>query len=149
MTETTDYKEKVKGDINEDEIIKTIMLDHPDLYDMLEFNEFTIKEKLEMNAYWYQNFRLLTIGEKRKLNRITVIRDEYIGKLYHQLRFENDIKLGKIEVEKYYIPKDERAIELGGLVMKQLIRVETLEAITDAFKTQGFTMNTFVKNLLL
>lgn len=147
MTEMTDYKEKVKSDVNEDAIIKKIMLEHPDLYSMLEFNEFTIKEKLEMNAYWYQNFRLLTIGEKRKLNQIKMIHDKYVGDLYHKLRFENDISINKIETEKYYIPRDPKVIEFKRLMMKQTIRVETYEAITDAFKTQGFTMNTFVKSM--
>ena len=149
MTEVQEYKDKVEQTVNEDAIIKSIMIDHPDLYDMLEFTEYTIKEKLEMNAYWYQNFRLLTIQQKRKLLQITMLKDEYIGNLYHQLRFENDIKLGKIETEKYYIPKDEKAMEFQRLVMKQTIRVETYEAITKAFERQGFTMNTFVKNMEL
>lgn len=149
MSETQEYKDKVEQAVSEDEIIKEIMLEHPDLYDMLEFNEYTIKEALEKNAYWYQNFRLLTIQQKRKLTQITMLKDEYIGKLYHSLRFENDISLGKIEVEKYYIPKDEQAIDFQRLVMKQTIRVETYEAITKAFERQGFTMNTFVKNMEL
>lgn len=149
MSENKEHQQKVETEISEAKIIKEIMLEHPDIYDMLEFNEYTIKEKLEKNAYWYQNFRLLTLQEKRKLNHIQIITDEYIGKLYHQLRFENDIKLGKVETEKYYIPKDEKAVEFMKLVMKQTIRVETYEAITKAFERQGFSMNTFVKNMEL
>ncbi len=149
MSENQSMKEKIEQELNEDDIIKEIMLDYPDLYDMLEFTEFTIKEKLEMNPYWYQNFRLRYVAEKRKLNKIKDIMDAYTGRLYHRLRFENDIKLGKIEAEKYYIPKDDKYREFRNTYLRQEIRVETYEAITKAFERQGFTMNTFVKNMEL
>ena len=123
MEEQT-YKEKIDDKVNEDGIIKNIMLEHPDLFEMMDFNEYDIKGKLEKNAWWYQQFRLLTIQEKRKLNRIVTLKDEYIGELYHQLRFENDIQLGKIETEKYFIPKDKKAIHFMTLVMKQSITTE-------------------------
>ena len=147
MAENENLQEKVEQAISEDDIIKEIMLEYPDLYDMLQYNEYTIKEKLEKSSYWYQNFRLLWIKEKRKLNHIEVLRDEYIGKLYHELRFENDIKLGKIEVEKYYIPKDEKAIKFKKLYLRQEIRVETFAAVKDAFDKQGYAMANFIKNM--
>lgn len=147
MSELEELQQKIEGEVNEDEIIKEIMLEYPMLYDMLEFNEFTLKEKLEKNAYWYQQFRVLMIKEKHKLNRIEILKDEYIGKLYHKLRFEGDLKLGKIEVEKYYIPKDEKAIKFMKLYMRQQIRVETFETIKDAFKQQGFNMSVFQKEI--
>ena len=147
MSDLQELQEKIIKDIDEDAIIKKIMLEYPDLYDLLEFNEYTIKEKLEKNAWWFQNFRLLYIREKRKLEQIKIIHDEFVGNLYHQLRFENDITIGKIETEKYYIPKHPKVVEYRKLIMKQMIRVETFEAIKDAFKQQGYNMTQFIKNM--
>jgi hypothetical protein len=149
MSEIEELQRKVEQQVSEDDIICEIMKEYPELYDMLEYNEYTIKEKLEKSAYWYQNFRLLWIKEKKKLNRIGILKDEYIGNLYHQLRFENDIKLGKVEVEKYYIPKDEQAIKFMKLYMNQEIRVETFKAIAEAFDKQGYAMANFIKNMEL
>ena len=149
MSEIEDLIEQVDIELSEDEIIVQIMKEYPMLYDMLEYNEYTVKDKLEKNAYWFQQFRLLMIKEKHRLKRIEILKDEYIGNLYHELRFENDIKLGKIEVEKYYIPKDEKAIKFMKLYMRQEVRVETFETIYKAFDKQGYAMANFIKNLEL
>lgn len=137
---------KLNSYINEDEIIKKIQLDFPSLYDDLEYNEYTIKEKLEKNPYLYQQFRLLTIKEKHRLKRIEIIMDEYIGKLYDSLRY-GEKALTKVEIEKYYIPKDENVIKFKKMYMRQYIIADTYETITDAFKQQNFGMNVYVKNL--
>ena len=149
MSETPELKEKLELVINENDIIKEIVTEYDMLYDMLNYDEYSIKERLEKNPYWYQQFRLLWIKEKAKLLTIKDLADAYTGRLYHRLRFENTIALGKIEAEKYYIPKDDQYREFQKRVRNQEIRVETFDAIKDAFKQQGFSMNTFVKNLEL
>ena len=140
-----EIQERLIIEINEDEIIKEIMLLYPEIYDLLEYNEFTIKDRLEKNPYYYQQFRLLWIKEKAKLHHIELKMNKYIGELYDELRFENEIKLGKIEVEKYMIPKDDKFIWYKQLYNRQEKRVETYEAIKEAFKQQGFQMGHFVK----
>lgn len=147
MSDLQQLHEKIEIEVNEDEIIAEINKDYPQIFDMLDFNEYNLKEKLEKNAYWYQDFRNLMLKEKHKLHRIEILRDEYIGKLYHKLRFENDIKLGKVEVEKYYIPKDAKAIKFQKLWMRQSIRVEVFQSFMDSFKQQGFNMNVFQKEI--
>lgn len=147
MSEIDTMMDRIEGDLCEDDIIVEIMKEYPDLYDLLNYTEFTVKERLEKNAFLYQQFRLLKIKEKHKLKRIEILRDEYIGKLYHTLRFENTISLGKIEAERYYIPKDENYIKFTKLHMRQQVRVETFEAIADAFDKQGYAMANFIKNL--
>ena len=141
--------EDIEEVINEDEIICQVMLDHPDLWNDLDYNEYTIKDKLEKNPYQYQQYRLLWLKEKHKLKRIEILKDEYIGKLYDNLRFHGDKKLGKQEVERYYIPKDEKAVKFMKLYMRQEIRTGVYEEISNAFKTQGFAMHTYIKNLEL
>ena len=135
-------------DVIEDDIIREVMLDHPTLYDQLNYNEYDIKDKLEVNAFLYQQWRILWIQEKHKLKRIEILKDEYIGKLYSDLKW-GDIKMTNTEIERYMIPKDQKAIKFEKLYMRQRIRTETFEAVTDSFKQQNFTMGNYIKNLQL
>jgi hypothetical protein len=132
----------------ENNIIREVLDQFPTLYDDLNFNEYDIKEKLEKNAYLYEQFRVLWLQEKNKLRRIEILRDEYIGKLYQELK-NGDRKLTKTEIERYFIPSDEKAIKYEKLYMKQKIRTETFEALVESFKTQSWNMSTFIKNMQL
>jgi hypothetical protein len=132
----------------ENNIIREVLNQFPTLYDDLNFNEYDIKEKLEKNAYLYEQFRVLWLQEKNKLRRIEILRDEYIGKLYQELK-NGDRKLTKTEIERYFIPSDEKAIKYEKLYMKQKIRTETFEALVESFKTQSWNMSTFIKNMQL
>ncbi len=132
----------------EDDIILEIMNDHPELYDQLNYNEYDIKEKLEMNAFLYQQYRILSLECKHKLKRIEILKDEYIGQLYSDLKY-GDLKMSKTEIERYMIPKDEKAIKYQKLYMRQQIRTETFEYIADSFKQQNFAMNVYIKNMML
>ena len=134
--------------INEDEIIKEIMLEYPDIHDALHFDEYNVKEKLEKNQYLYQQYRLLALKESHNLKRIEILMDEYIGQLYDSLKF-GDKTLSKTEIEKYYINKDEKVVKFKKMYMRQAIRVETFEAIVKAFDKQTYNMQTYVKNLSL
>jgi len=132
----------------ENEVIKEVLNDFPSLYDDLDFNEYTIKDKLEKNAYLYEQFRILWLQEKNKLKRIELLKDKYIGDLYQKLK-NGDRKLSKVEIERYYIPSNEKAIKFEKLYMRQKTRVETFEALADAFKQQSYNMSTYIKNLQL
>jgi hypothetical protein len=132
----------------ENNIIREVLNQFPTLYGDLNFNEYDIKEKLEKNAYLYEQFRVLWLQEKNKLRRIEILRDEYIGKLYQELK-NGDRKLTKTEIERYFIPSDEKAIKYEKLYMKQKIRTETFEALVESFKTQSWNMSTFIKNMQL
>jgi hypothetical protein len=132
----------------ENNIIREVLNQFPTLYDDLNFNEYDIKEKLEKNAYLYEQYRVLWLQEKNKLRRIEILRDEYIGKLYQELK-NGDRKLTKTEIERYFIPSDEKAIKYEKLYMKQKIRTETFEALVESFKTQSWNMSTFIKNMQL
>jgi hypothetical protein len=147
MSKLYDNIDKLIEDVNEDEIIKEIMLEYPELYEQLNFNEYTIKERLENNAYLQEMWRMLYIKEKSLLERVRLLKDEYIGKLYEELKFHNDKKLLKTEIENYFIPKDKKAIKFRKLEMKQDTRVQVFQSIWESFKSQAFTMREFLKNM--
>jgi hypothetical protein len=147
MPDMYDEIDKMSEEIEEDAVIKEIMDQYPNLYDMIDFNEYIIKDRIEKNAYVYQQFRLLCLKEKAKLHRIEILMEEYIGNLYDELKYRDDRKLTKAEIERYMIPSDAKAIKFKKLMIRQNIRVETFESIRDTFKQQGFNMNLFIKTL--
>jgi hypothetical protein len=148
MTKNTEKSNKTNLDlIDEDVVCAEIMKQHPSIYNDLLYDEYNIKEKLEKNPYQYQQFRMLWLSEKHKLRKIEILRDEYVGKLYDRLRYEGSKTLSKVEIERYYIPIDPKVMEFNRLYMKQEMRVDVYGYIAEAFKTQGFTMATYVKNL--
>jgi hypothetical protein len=132
----------------EDDIIIEIMKDHPDLYDWLNYNEYNIKDRLENNSFYYEQYRILWLQERNKLKRIQLLKDEYIGNLYQDLK-NGDRKLSKVEIEKYFIPSDDKAIKFEKLYMRQKIRCEVFEYIADAFKQQNYAMGNYIKNMQL
>ena len=136
------------NDVNEDNIIKEILSEHPELFDQLNYNEFTIKDRLEKNPWMQEMWRLLYIKEKHKLHRIEILKDEYLGKLYEKLKYNDSRKLTKKEIEHYFIPKDEKSIKFAKLMMKQEIRVEVFESIYESFKAQGWLMKQYLKNMI-
>jgi hypothetical protein len=135
--------------IDEDEICREVMLEHLSLWDDLDWNEYNLKEKLEKNPYHYQQFRLLWLGQKNKLRKIEMLRDEYVGKLYDKLKYEGDKTLTKTEIEKYYLPKDPQVMKFNRLCLRQEIRTGVYEEIANTFKMQGFAMGNYVKAMAI
>jgi len=135
--------------MDEDEICKEVMLQHITLWEDLDWNEYNLKEKLEKNPYQYQQFRMIWLSEKHKLQKIELLMDEYIGKLYNELRYNGDKSLTKVEIEKYYLPVDEKVKKFRRLYMSQSIRTEVYEHICNTFKMQGMSLTAYVKAMQL
>jgi len=133
--------------IEEDDICLEVMRQHLDLWDDLQWDEFSLKERLEKNPFQYQQYRMLWLAEKHKARKIEILMDEYIGQLYDDLKYKSSKTLSKVEIEKYYIVKDVRAIKFTKAHMRQLIRAEVYEHIAISFKNQGFEMNAYIKTL--
>ena len=135
--------------IEEDEVCNEIMRQHDTLFDDLIWDEFNVKEHLEKNPYHYQQYRMLWLIEKNRLHRIETLMEEYIGKLYDEMKYNGDKKLTKTEIERYYIPKDEKVKKFRKLHARQSLRTEVYEYIADSFKQQSFQMNSYVKAMQL
>ena len=137
---------KLESDINENKIISDLQKKY-DINDLLSFNEFNITEKLQNNAYLVEQFRLLCISEKNKLQKIENMINEETGKKYDHFKFVDNRDLSKVEIERYYLPKDEKLIRLKKLYQLQEIRVGFFDACCEAFKAQGWNIRNFLQNL--
>ena len=135
---------KIFTDIQKDKILKELQLEF-DVFDLITPNEFKLKEQIEKNPFYQEQFRLLYLAEQGKLMRIEIMRDEYIGKLYDELKYKSDMSLTKTEIEKYYIPKDSKVIKLRKLELKTDIRMKFFEAVWEAFKTQSWLFKQYIE----
>lgn len=150
MTEAVENINKTNFElIDEDEICLEITQQHPELWDQLQWDEYNLKEHLEKNPFHYQQYRMLWLSNKHKLRKIEILMEEYVGKLYDQLKYEGDKTLSKTEIEKYYIPKDERVKKFRTAYMRQAIRTDVYEEIAISFKQQAFELNSYVKAIQL
>jgi len=143
-TETKSVIEKIRDELNEDVLFGKLEEQY-NVYDILMFNEFTIKERLERNAFHYKDFRLKYLQEMAKYEQVKEHLEKKIGEKYQILK-EGSVKLTKTEIEKYYLPKDEELLKLKSLVRKQEIRANYFQAVCDAFDKQGWAMKNFIEN---
>lgn len=143
-TETKAVIEKIRDELNEDVLFGKLEEQY-NVYDILMFNEFTIKERLERNAFHFKDFKLKYLQEMAKYEQVKEHLDKKTGEKYQSLK-EGSVKLTKTEIEKYYLPMDEDLLKLKALARKQEIRVNYFEAVTEAFDKQGWSMKNFIEN---
>ncbi len=146
MTKKTERSNKTNLDlISEDEVCNEIMLQHPTLYDDLVWDEYNIKEKLEKSMFHYAQYRMLWLMEKNKLRKIEIMREEYTGNLYDNLKYKGEKSLNKTEITQFYLCTDEKIKKFNRLYIRQEMRTEVYQYIAESFKTQGFAMANFIK----
>lgn len=137
---------KIEAEIDEDKLL-TKLREEYDVSGLLEFNEFDVNEKLSWNAFIIEKFRMLYIHEKQKYNRLELKFQERAGELYDYYKYKESKDLKKTEIERYYLPANQELIKLKKMLLLQETRVSFFEALTEAFKSQGFNMRNFVENL--
>lgn len=139
-----DLLDKIKQDIDENNILSKLVNEY-DIYPLLEFNELNIKEKIQNNAYYAEQFQMLRIKELQRLKILENMLDRRMAEVYNKYKEEN-VKLSKVEIEKYYIPLDKKVQEIQEAIFKQELIFGFFDACYEAFKRQGWSMNQFIKS---
>ncbi len=139
--------EKIKTEVNKNKVLEKLEEEYKDIYDLLSFNEFNLSERLEKNTYYQEQFRLLYIHEKSKLNDLEDEFNKRAGEIYDEYKHKDNRDLGKIEIERYYLPSHPELIKKKKLIQLQNTKVEFFSAVTEAFKSQGFNIKSFIENL--
>lgn len=130
--------------INEDKILNKLQREY-DVYDMLDFNEITITEKIQKNPFYIKMFRLKMLREQNILEKLEERLKERESELYDYLKFHDDRHLTKTEIEKYYLNLDDKIKALKKGITIQRIVVQYFEAIVEAFANQHWAMGNFIK----
>lgn len=142
--ETRTILERIRSEILENKVFAKLEEEY-NIYEILEFSEINIQEKLSRNAFWVQKFNLLKLSEMAKYERVKDILDIAVGEKYEALRNGN-VTLTKKEIETYYLPRDEKILELKGLVRKQELRVKYFETMCEAIKHLQWYMKMYIEN---
>ena len=140
--ETRKVIEKIRDEIAEDAVFSR-MEEEYNVYDLLRFNEFNLKEKLERNAFHMKDFRLKYLQEQAKVEQVKERLDKVIGEKYIALK-EGAVTLSKQEIEKYYLATDTEILKLKGLLRKQELRAKYFEAVWSALDKQGWAIRNYI-----
>jgi hypothetical protein len=134
--------QKIRDELNADAMFSRLETDY-DVYDLLNFNEFNLKERLERLAFHMKDFKLKYLQELAKVEAIKDRLDKVTGEKYQSLR-NGAVSLSKTEIEKYYLTTDVEILNLKGLLRKQEMRAQYFEAVHSAFDKMGWNIRNYV-----
>lgn len=134
--------ERVRNELNEDVMFSKMEADYG-VYDLLNFNEFNLKPKLERLAYHMKDFKLKYLQELAKVEQVEDRLDKVIGEKYQALK-NGAVSLTKTEIEKYYLTVDPQILELKGLLRKQQLRADYFKAVHEAFDSMGWNIKNYI-----
>lgn len=135
--------EKIRSELNEDALFAKLEQEYG-VYDLLNFNEFNLKGRLERLAFHMKDFKLKYLQELGKVEQVQDRLDKVIGEKYQALK-NGEVSLSKTEIEKYYLTTDKQILELKGLLRKQEHRAEYFKAVWDAFDKMGWNIRNYVE----
>ncbi|MFA5025114.1 MAG: hypothetical protein WC503_01205 [Candidatus Shapirobacteria bacterium] len=124
-------------------IIEDLKKDYP-IEDQIAFNEFDLQNKIEKNAFLFLQYQDLYYKEKSQLDYLSSLKDRLMCKLYDKFKFNDERNLNKQEIEKYYIPNDEKMIEIEKLIAKQKVRVGFFEIAAKALDKQSWSIKNYL-----
>jgi len=136
--------EKIQQDIEQNDILRSLYEEYK-VQDLLKYNEYNLSNKISDNPFISEQFRLLYLKEAQNYKRVEMLYDELVGKKYDHYKYENEKTLTKTEIEKYYLPKDEKIKEMKNLLYKQELRMDFFESVWKALDKQAWLMKLFSK----
>lgn len=118
-----------------------------DIEKIVEFNEFTIQSKLQNHSLVLIQYDELLEKAKFNYNKVVELRDKIVGQRYDYYRFESEKNLQKGEIEKYYLPRDEKILAINTHIERQKIIVDFFTICVKALGQQGWNMKHFLDSM--
>ena len=129
-----------------DNIIKNLIKEHP-IEEMVKFDDLNLQEKLKDVSYQIVKYRELQYAELAKLEKLENDYDKLLGIRYDHYRFEIDKELSKVEIEKFYLPKDKKVLHMKEIIRKQKMKTRFFEVCYKGFEKQAWNLKIFSENL--
>ena len=108
-----------------------------DIVSDIDFNEFTIQEKLKQHAFLMVRYGECLERANYDLEKLKELKEKITGERYHYYRFNYDEGLTKIEIEKYYLVKDEKILKINNLIRLQKVKVDFFNICCKAVDKMG------------
>ena len=125
-----------------EEVIRQVEIDYK-IEPLEQINEFNLQDKLANNALEQLKFQDFYNKEKNTLDILLRVKDVILGKMFDFYKFNYDKALKTSEIEKYYLPKDKRVIEIDNLIQKQGWKTEHLKARIAALSTEHWHLKDY------
>lgn len=135
--EETEEKEQTM-----EEVWNELLVDYP-IHDIVKFSEYNIADKLTENSWLITEYTKLYEKESDILNQVHEMKETIMCEQYDHYRFNHNNELKQSEIEKYYLPKDERVIKINKVVRKQQYRVNFFAMCVKALEKVYWNMRTF------
>ena len=135
--------DKIRKDIQKHEFLFELSQDYQ-IEELTTFNEFNLGDKLKQQLFVSEQFRLLYLSEKHDLLKIENLFAKVQGEKYDHYKHEYEKNLTKTEIEKYYLPKDEKILKLKVILDKQAIRCDFFESMWKLIDGMAWKMKLFV-----
>jgi hypothetical protein len=146
-------------DENVKDKIFSALMENFKLEELLSWNEFNIKDKLEKQSFLEVQWRERYITANKKLDELKNEKIELEGIIFEEIRFPQIPEPGKPinpiaqrggtlsqkEIEKYFIPRDKRIKEINKKIERQQIIVDFFLTAYDAIKGNGWRMKDWIK----
>lgn len=125
-----------------EEILAKLMEEHP-ITELIQFNDINLQQKVQENTFMIVKYRDLWQREKAVLDELIDLYDKLVGERYDYYKFEQDKELTKPEIEKYYLPKDKKILQMKKIMRRQEIKVGFFEICFKAFEKQQWNLKLF------
>ena len=126
-----------------DDMIKELLEEHP-IDEMMKFSDLDIMEKLKDNPFYIVKYKEMYYKELAIYNDLEDKYELLVGNQYDYYRFDFDKELTKPEIEKYYLPKDKKVMQMKKILRKQDDRVKFFEMAFKGFEQQGWRIKSYI-----
>jgi hypothetical protein len=127
-----------------DEVIEKLLTEHP-IEEMVQFSEIDVREKLEKNEFLVVKYTELLHKEKDIFDKIIAMKEKVVGERYDYYRFNYPKELKSAEIEKFYLPKDNKILKINKLLRSQQWRVDFFETAVKALTRMGWNMKSYLQ----
>ncbi len=119
------------------------LYDEYQIDEMVKFSELDLGEKIQDNSFWIVRFGDLYAQAQAEYDYLEELLEKLQGQRYDYYRFEFDKALDKTEIKNFYLPKDEKIIQMKRILARQKVKVEFYKLALKGFEKQQWNMKTF------
>ena len=129
--------------IKKDELLEKLQKEWS-IEEFVDFNEFTLNDRLQRHPFMLMKFQQKLENEKFQLNKLLDLKVKIEGEAFERIQRENDLVLKTSEIEKYYLPRDEKLNKIKETLSLQTFIVSYFEMTVKVLNSMSWTLKNFI-----
>lgn len=118
-----------------------------DIEEFVQFNEFNVGEKLQKHSYMLVNHLQKLENERFQLQKLENLLEQVEGEAFERTMLQSDLALKSSDIQKFYIPRDEKVKRVKKAILLQKFVVSYFEITTKTLTGMGYSLKNFVDTL--